>query len=67
MREGGGDEGEEGLGYFQESILIHAGALDYRSHASRKEMVEQCRERKGLHMVFIDLEKAHDKVPMEVP
>ncbi|WMV06636.1 hypothetical protein MTR67_000021 [Solanum verrucosum] len=35
--ESGGDEGEEGCGYFREPDRIHAGAHYYINHSSRKE------------------------------
>ncbi|KAG5632588.1 hypothetical protein H5410_004305 [Solanum commersonii] len=55
LGENGGDE---------ESVWIKCRTIDSRSHSSYAA-VEKYRERKrDLHMVFIDLEKAYDKVGM---
>lgn len=50
FRKGGAHEGEEGRDYFREPVRTYARTLDYKSHSSRKESVEQYRERKDLHM-----------------
>ena len=47
--------------------ISHAGAINDRGFHLLRQLIKRFRERKrNLHMVFIDLEKAYDKVSREI-
>ncbi|XP_019259531.1 PREDICTED: uncharacterized protein LOC109237656 [Nicotiana attenuata] len=67
LGESGGSEGEEERVYFRKPVRIHDMSLTTEAIHLVRRLVVQYRDRKrDLHMVFIDLEKAYDKVQREI-
>ena len=47
----------------RESVWFYAWEVDNGSDLFIKEIMERYRDKKKVHMIFVDLEKTYDKVP----